>query len=156
MRVFHSTNGKVQGGRQMEAAIAVAGEAVKRLSPHGGQIRFLLAGVAGEEVNGTVFSQESESPEALATAFDVLNDDVELQALLARLNVPGSPTEITSQSMGMEMSIGTDSEGGTAAASSRSTRFRSTLAAWRTPSPRGRRVTRSWNRTVPSTPTSSS
>ena len=61
MRVFHSTNGKVQGG-QLEAAIAVAGEAAKLLSPHGGQIRFFLAGAAGEEVNGTVFSQEYESP----------------------------------------------------------------------------------------------
>jgi len=105
MRVFHSTNGKVQGG-QLEAAIAAAGEAAKLLSPHGGEIRFYLAGAAGEEVNGTVFSQEYESPDALATAFDALNDDVELQALLARLNAPGSPTLITSQSMGMEMPIG--------------------------------------------------
>jgi hypothetical protein len=105
MRVFHSTNGKVQGG-QLEAAIGVAGEAVKLLSPHGGEIRFFLAGAAGEEVNGTVFSQEYESPEALAKAFDALNEDIELQALLSRLNAPGSPTLITSQAMGMEMPLG--------------------------------------------------
>ena len=105
MRVFHSTNGKVQGG-QLEAAIAVAGEAVKLLSPHGGDIRFFLAGAAGEEVNSTIFSQEYESPEAMATAFDALNEDIELQALLSRLNAPGSPTVMTSQSMGMEMPTG--------------------------------------------------
>jgi len=105
MRVFHSSNGKVQGG-QLEAAIAVAGEAAKLLAPHGGEIRFFLAGVAGEDVNGTVFSQEYESPEALATAFDALRDDVELQALLSRLGAAGSPTLLTSQSMGMEMPIG--------------------------------------------------
>ncbi len=105
MRVFHSTNGRVQGG-QLEGAIAGAGEAAKLLSPHGGEIRFFLAGVAGEEVNGTVFSIEYESPEALATASDELNDDIQLQALLNRLNAPGSPVLITSQSMGMEMPIG--------------------------------------------------
>ena len=105
MKVFHTTNGKVQGG-QLEAAIAAAGEAAKLLSPHGGEIRFFLAGAAGEEVNGTVFSQEYESPEALATAFDALADDAALQALLSRLNAPGSPTMITSQSMAMEMPIG--------------------------------------------------
>lgn len=105
MRVFHTTNGKVQGG-QLEAAIAVAGEAAKLLSPTGGEIRFFLASAAGEEVNGTVFSIEYESPEALAEASDALADNIELQALLSRLNAPGSPTLITSQSMGMEMPIG--------------------------------------------------
>jgi hypothetical protein len=105
MRVFHSTNSKVQGG-QLEAAIAVAGEAYKLLGSHGGEIRYFVAGAAGEEVNSTVFSQEYESPEALATAFDALADDIELQALLSRLSAPGSPTVITTQAMGMEMPLG--------------------------------------------------
>ena len=105
MKVFHSTSGKVQGGK-LEAAIAAAGEAAKLLSSHGGEIRFFLAGVAGEEVNGTVFAIEYESPEALATASDALADDIELQAFLNRMNAPGSPIVITSQSMGMEMAIG--------------------------------------------------
>jgi len=105
MRVFHTTNGKVQGG-QLEAATAVAGEAAKLLSSTGGDIRFFLASAAGEEVNGTVFSIEYESPEALAEASDALAEDTELQAFLSRVNAPGSPTLITSQSIGMEMPIG--------------------------------------------------
>ena len=105
MRVFHTTNGKVQGG-QLEAAIATAGEAAKLLSSTGGDIRFFLASAAGEEVNGTVFSIEYESPEALAEASDALAEDTELQAFLSRVNAAGSPTQITSQSMGMEMPIG--------------------------------------------------
>lgn len=105
MRVFHSTNGKVQGG-QLEAAIAAAAEAAKLLGSHGGDIRFFLAGAAGEDVNGTLFSQEYESPEALGAAFDALGDDAELQALLSRLSAPGSPTMLTSQSMGIEMPLG--------------------------------------------------
>ncbi len=105
MRVFHSTTSKVQGG-QLEGAIAVAGEAAKLLGSHGGEIRFFMAGAAGEEVNTTVFSQEYESPEAMATAFDELNEDVALQALLNRLNAPESPIQMTSQSMGMEMPNG--------------------------------------------------
>jgi hypothetical protein len=105
MRVFHSTNGKVQGG-QVEAAVGTAAEAAKLLGAHGGEIRFFLTLAAGEDVNGTLFSQEYESPEALATAFDALADDAQIQALLSRLNAPGSPTMITSQSMGMEMPLG--------------------------------------------------
>ena len=105
MRVFHSTTSKVQGG-QLEAAIALAGEAAKLLGAHGGEIRFFTAGAAGEEVNSTLFSQEYESPDALATAFDALNADVELQALLNRLNGSQSPIVMTSQSMGMEMLTG--------------------------------------------------
>ena len=105
MRVFHSTNGKVQGG-QLEAAIAGATEAAKLLGSHGGDIRFFLAGAAGEDVNGTLFSQEYESPEALGEAFDALGNDAELQALLSRLSAPGSPTLLLSQSMGIEMPLG--------------------------------------------------
>ena len=105
MRVFHSTNGKVQGG-QLEAAVGTAVEAAKLLGAHGGEIRFFMTLAGGEDVNGTLFSQEYESSEALATAFDVLADDVELQALLSRLSAPGSPTLITSQSLGMEMPLG--------------------------------------------------
>jgi len=105
MRVFHSTNGKIQGG-QLEAAVGTAAEAAKLLGAHGGEIRFFLTLAGGEDVNGTLFSQEYESPEALATAFDALADDVELQALLSRLSAPGSPTLITSQSMGMDMPLG--------------------------------------------------
>ena len=105
MRVFHTTSGKVQGG-QLEAAVGTAVEAAKLLSSYGGDIRFYVAGAAGEDVNGTLFTQEYESPEALAEAFDALADNAELQALLNRLNAPGSPTMITSQSMGMEVPIG--------------------------------------------------
>ena len=105
MRVFPSTNGKVQGG-QLEAAVATAAEAAKLLGSHGGEIRFFLTLAGGEDVNGTLFSQEYESSEALATAFDALGDNAELQALLSRLSAPGSPTMITSQSMGMEMPLG--------------------------------------------------
>ena len=61
MRVFHTTNGKVQGG-QLEAAIATAGEAAKLLSSTGGDIRFFLASAAGEEINGTVFSTNTRAP----------------------------------------------------------------------------------------------
>ena len=111
MRVFHTTNGKVQGG-QLEAATAAASEAAKLLGSHGGDIRFFLAGAAGEDVNGTLFSQEYESPEALGAAFDALVNDTELQALVSRLHAPGSPTILTSQSMGMEMDIGHTSNGG--------------------------------------------
>ena len=88
---FHSTNGKVQGG-QLDAAVATASEAAKLLGTQGGEIRFFLTLAAGEDVNGTLFSQEYESPEALGAAFDALGDDAELQALLARLSAPGSPT----------------------------------------------------------------
>lgn len=105
MRVFHSTNGKVQGG-QLEAAVATAAEAAKLLGSHGGDIRFFTTLAGGEDVNGTLFSQEYESPEALGAAFDALVDDAELQALLSRLNAPGSPTLMTSQSMGIEMDLG--------------------------------------------------
>ena len=105
MRVFHSTNGKVQGG-QLEAAVGTAAEAAKLLGAHGGEIRFFLTLAGGEDVNGTLFSQEYESPEALGAAFYLLGDDVELQAPLSRLSAPGSPTMITSQSMGMEMPLG--------------------------------------------------
>lgn len=105
MSVFHSTNGKVQGG-QVEAAVASAAEAAKLLGAHGGDIRFYLMLAGGEDVNGTLFSQEYESPEALGAAFDALADDAELQALLARLSAPGSPTVITSQAMGVELPLG--------------------------------------------------
>jgi hypothetical protein len=105
MRVVHSTNGKVQGG-QLEAAVGTAAEAAKLLGPHGADIRFFLTLAAGEDVNGTLFSQEYESTEAMATAFDALADDAELQAFLSRLAGPGSPTMITAQSMGMEMPLG--------------------------------------------------
>ena len=105
MQVFHSTNGKVQNG-QVEAAVASAVEAAKLLGPHGGDVRFYLTLAGGEDVNGTLFSQEYESPEALGAAFDSLTDNPELQALMARLNSPGSPTVITSQSMGIEVPLG--------------------------------------------------
>ena len=65
MRVFNSTNGRVQGG-QLEAAVASAAEAAKLLGAHGGEIRFYLTLAGGEDVNGTLFSQEYESPELWA------------------------------------------------------------------------------------------
>jgi hypothetical protein len=105
MQVFNSTNGKVQGG-QLEAAVASAAEAAKLLGAHGGEIRFYLTLAGGEDVNGTLFSQEYESPEALGTAMDAMADNTELQALVARLNGPGSPVVITSQSMGIDIPLG--------------------------------------------------
>ncbi|MFI5042376.1 MAG: hypothetical protein ACHQNA_11090 [Acidimicrobiales bacterium] len=105
MRLFHSTIGRVQGG-QLEAATAIAGEAAKLIGRHGGDIRFFIAGAAGEEVNSTVFSIEYDSPEALGAGFDELAADAELQALMTRVNATASPTVITSQIMGMEMPIG--------------------------------------------------
>ena len=106
MRAFYSTNGKVQGG-QLDAAVGTAAEAAKLLGWHGGDIRFFLAGAAGEDVNGTLFSQEYESPEALGAAFGPRSaTNAELQALLSRLSAPGSPTTLTSQSMGIEMPLG--------------------------------------------------
>jgi hypothetical protein len=71
-----------------------------------------LAGAAGEDINGTLFNEEYESPEALGAAFDALGNDTELQALLSRLSAPGSPTMLTSQSMGIEMDIGRTTNGG--------------------------------------------
>ena len=93
-------------GASWEAAVGTAVEAAKLLSSYGGDIRFYVAGAAGEDVDGTLFTQEYESPEALAEALDALANNAELQALLNRLNAPGSPTMITSQSMGMEVPIG--------------------------------------------------
>ena len=145
--MFHSTNGKVQGG-QLEAAVGTAAEAAKLLGAHGGEIRFFLTLAGGEDVNGTLFSQEYESAEALATAFDALADDVELQALLSRLSAPGSPTMITSQSMGMEMPLGRTRKRA-AAASSRSTPATSTPAELRMQSPKRRRSARSSSRMGP-------
>jgi len=105
MQVFNSTNGKIQNG-QVEAAVASAAEAAKLLGNHGGEIRFYLTLAGGEDVNGTLFSQEYESPEALGAAIDAMADNAELQALLARLSAPGSPVVITSQSMGIDVPLG--------------------------------------------------
>jgi len=105
MQAFHSTNGKVKEG-QVEAAVASAVEAAKLLGPHGGDTRFYLTLAGGEDVNGTLFSQEYESPEALSAAIDAMADNAELQALVARLNGPGSPVVITSQSMGIDIPLG--------------------------------------------------
>ena len=105
MQVFNSTNGKVQNG-QIEAAVASAAEAAKLLGAHGGEIRFYLTLAGGEDVNGTLFSQEYESPEAMGAAIDAMADSAELQALVARLNGPGSPVMITSQSMGIDIPLG--------------------------------------------------
>jgi hypothetical protein len=111
MRVFHSTMGKVQGGR-MEEVVGVAGEAAKLIGRHGGDVRFFLASAAGEQVNTTVFTIQYDSPEALGAAFDELTTDVELQALMTRLSGSDSPSEIISQSMGMEMPIGREPKAG--------------------------------------------
>jgi len=111
MRVFYTTIGKVRDG-QMEAAAAMAGEAAKLVGRHGGDIRFFLASAAGEEVNSTVFSIEYDSPEALGKAFDELNTDVELQALVTRLSGSASPSVVTSQSMGMVVPIGREPKQG--------------------------------------------
>ena len=60
MQVVNSTNGKVKNG-QVEAAVASAAEAAKLLGAHGGEMRFYLTLAGGEDVNGTLFSQEYES-----------------------------------------------------------------------------------------------
>jgi len=103
MRVFHSTIGTVRDG-QLESAVAVAGEAAKLVGSHGGDVRFFMAG-PGSDINSTLFSIEYDSPEALGRAFDELLQDVELQALMARLNQSSSPSQLTSQTMGMELPL---------------------------------------------------
>jgi hypothetical protein len=105
MRVFFSTIGNVKDGN-MEGAAAVAGEAAKLVGSHGAEARFFLATAAGEQVNSTLFVMEFDSTEAMGKAFDELSGDVELQAFMTRLNGPGSPTVITSQSMGFEVPTG--------------------------------------------------
>jgi len=104
MRVFNSTIGRVKDG-QTEAAIAIAGEAAKLVSRHGGDVRFFLAG-AGGDINTTLFSIDYDSPEAMGQAFDGLATDADLPALMARLNAADSPSEITSQIIGMELPVG--------------------------------------------------
>ena len=110
MRVFNSTIGKVKDG-QMEAAVGVAGEAAKLVGRHGGDVRFFMAG-AGAEINSTLFSIDYESPEALGRAFDALGEDAELQAFMARVNGPDSPTVLTAQAMGMELPLGRTAKAG--------------------------------------------
>ena len=110
MRVFNSTIGKVKDG-QLEAAVGVAAEAAKVVGRHGGDIRFYVAG-AGAEINSTLFSIEYESPEALGRAFDALGADTELQAFMARVNAPNSPTVLTAQAMGMELPLGRSPKAG--------------------------------------------
>lgn len=103
MRVFNSTIGRVRDG-QMEAAIAIAGEAATLVGRHGGDVRFFLAG-AGGDINSTLFSIDYDSPEAMGQAFDALATDADLPALMARLNAAGSPSEITAQIIGMELPV---------------------------------------------------
>ena len=85
-----SLDERQSAGRQAGGGHRRCGGSGEAAELHGGEIRFFLAGVAGEEVNGTVFAIEYESPEALATASDALADNIELQAFLNRMNAPGS------------------------------------------------------------------
>ena len=104
MRVSHVTIARVQAG-QLEAATGMAGEAAKLIGRHGGDVRFFLAGAAGEDVNTTAFSIEYGSSEELGRAFDELGSDMELQAFTTRVNAPDSPSELRSQMMMMEVPI---------------------------------------------------
>jgi hypothetical protein len=111
MRVSQAVVAQVKGG-QVEAAVAAAIEAAGLVRRHGGDVHFFMTGVAGEQVNSTVFSMEYESPEALGAAFDAMAEDAELQALSMRLSGPDSPSEITSISMAMEVPLGRDPKQG--------------------------------------------
>ena len=111
MRVSQAVVAQVKGG-QVEAAVAAAIEAAGLVGGHGGDVHFYMTGVAGEQVNSTVFSMEYESPEALGAAFDAMAEDAELQALSMRLSGPDSPSEITSTSMAMEIPLGRDPKQG--------------------------------------------
>lgn len=111
MRVSNVVTARVKGG-QVEAAVAAAIDAAGLVGRHGGDVHFYLAGVAGEEVNSTVFSVEYESPEALGAAFDAMSQDAEIQAFTMRLNGPDSPSEIRSTSMIMELPLGRDPKPG--------------------------------------------
>ncbi len=111
MRVSQAVVAQVKGG-QVEAAVAAAIEAAGLVGRHGGDVHLYMTGVAGEQVNSTVFSMEYESPEALGAAFDAMAEDAELQALSMRLSGPDSPSEITSVSMAMEIPLGRDPKQG--------------------------------------------
>ena len=111
MRVSNVVTARVRGG-QVEAAVAAAIDAAGLVGRHGGDVHFYMAGVAGEEVNSTVFSVEYESPEALGAAFDAMSQDAEIQAFTMRLDGPDSPSEIRSTSMTMELPLGRDPKPG--------------------------------------------
>ena len=111
MRVSQAVVGQVKDG-QVEQAVASAAEAAGLVGRHGGEVHFFMTGAAGEQVNSTLFSIEYESPEALGAAFDAMADDAELMAYTMRLNSPGSPTAITSQSMVMEIPLGREPKEG--------------------------------------------
>lgn len=111
MRVSQAAVAQVKGG-QVEAAVAAAIEAAGLVGRHGGDVHLYMTGVAGEQVNSTVFSMEYESPEALGAAFDAMAEDAELQAFAMRLSGPDSPSEITSISMAMEIPLGRDPKQG--------------------------------------------
>lgn len=111
MRVSQSVMGQVKAG-QMEQAITLSSEAAKLVGRHGGDVRLFLTTAAGEQVNSTLFTIEYDSPEAMGRAFDAMNADPEVQALTLSLNDPGSPTVLTSVSMGMELPIGREPKPG--------------------------------------------
>jgi len=104
MRVNNTVIGQVKDGR-IEEAVAAAMEAAKIVGRHGGEVRAFLSSAAGEQVNATLFTMEYESPEELGRAMDAMATDTELQAFTSRMYGPGSPTVITSQSLGMELPI---------------------------------------------------
>lgn len=111
MRVSNVVTTKVKGD-QLEAAVAAGIEAAGLVGRHGGDVNFYLAGVAGEEVNSTVFSVEYESPEALGGAFDAMAQDAEIQAFTTRLNAADSPSQVTSTSMTMDLPLGREPKPG--------------------------------------------
>ena len=111
MRVSQVVTAKVKGG-QVEAAVGGAIEVAGLVRRHGGDVHFHMTSVAGEEVGSTLFSIDSESPEALGAAFDAMAEDAEIQAFTTRFNGPDSPSEITSTSMTMELPLGRDPKPG--------------------------------------------
>ena len=98
MKTFFSTTARVEGG-QLDAALAGAADAAKVVGRHGGDVRFFLAIVAGEQVESTLFSVEYDSPDAMGKAFDAMNTDPELH----RIRTQATGSTQTSASMGMEL-----------------------------------------------------
>lgn len=101
MKAFFSTTGTVVAG-QLDTVIASSADAAKVVGAHGGQVRFYMALAAGEQVDTTLFSVEYESPEAMARAFDGMNEDPELH----RIRTQASGSAQTSASMGIELPTG--------------------------------------------------
>lgn len=101
MRVIHSTMSQIKPG-QLDAAIANAAEAAALIRPHGAEVRYFVALIAGEAVNTAVFTSVYESPEAMGKAFDTMTSDPAIAEYAARAFGPDAPTTIVSQTVSAE------------------------------------------------------